>query len=173
MWYFRQFAITFLLIFASAFLQARSAKVNSPLQSVKKASVSHVSSASPCQDFLSSWGQKPEPLKSIDCQNVSTPQGEGLMASYTAKGVDAAAVEALLKRKFRMAPLQFVEGIWQPVFSDEKGQLKPGSGEFVDDLGNWFEIIMTSEKTTLNRRQDWHKLERFQVVVIQHLEAMQ
>ncbi|MBD2579718.1 DUF4952 domain-containing protein [Oscillatoria sp. FACHB-1406] len=125
---------------------------------------------SPCQDFLDSWGQKPPQLQFIDCQQVATSQGDRAIATYSTTSADAAAVEAVLQHKFRMAPLQFVEGTWEPVVSNDKGQLRPASGEFVDDNGNIFEVVMTSERTTFSRRQDWRKISKFKVSIIQHLE---
>lgn len=171
MWHLKQIAITFLLIFASAALHSRSLKFTS-LTSLANKMETEARPQNPilCQDFLDSWGQKPPQLHFIDCQKIATPQGDRSIASYTIDGADAAAIEAVLQHKFRMAPLQFVEGTWKPVFINEKNQFRPAPGEFVDDNGNIFEVVMASDKTSLSRRKDWVKVEGFKVSIIQHLE---
>jgi hypothetical protein len=114
-----------------------------------------------CQDFLQSWGAKPEELSFTGCKKIKGQQTDELVASYAVSGKHAAKVEQLLVEKYKMPPLLFQCCGW--VSTTRRGDKNPRNrGFYKDRKGNHYYISMSSEETVV---KDWSRIPRFYVRV--------
>jgi|GEM_PF-634247 len=122
-----------------------------------------------CDDFLARWDAKPAALQFTQCERVENSQVDRFVASYVAKGTDAAAVETFLQHQFDMAPLKFLCCGWEPIRVSSGGDFLSGHGKYEDEDGVYFEVTMVSGETLVRDRKDWKTISEFQVRVTTYL----
>jgi len=119
-----------------------------------------------CGDFAAAWNEKPASMSFVGCEQISSPPGEGLRATYLVDGAAAAEVEEFLQREFGLPSLAFVCCYWTT--SNVGGP----AWYYIDETETSVSIDMHSEEAVREspgrlevlNRQDWHKL-RFYVYV--------
>jgi hypothetical protein len=110
--------------------------------------------AQDCGDFLALTRRKPSHVTFEKCEFAPDRQGKPLVATYTVKGLHAAAVEAWLIKHANLVKLKRSCCQWDG----------PGGG-FADKAGRQYDVYMVSEETTVDKRRNWREIAVFEITV--------
>ncbi len=124
-----------------------------------------------CKDLMVELVDKPPEFQFLECKEEKQAPSDVLVARYRVPGKDAATVENFLQQKFNMSKLRFLCCGWEPVFVKKNNYLS-GHGTYRDKRGYYYKIIMFSEETLLNQRQDWKNIPFFYVTVTKFLDDL-
>ncbi len=137
------------ILFAS-FITAHAQTVQIPAQKPQP----RFYQKSDCGDFLAKTGKKPAQLTFEKCTTVRDRQGKPLVATYSVRGVHAAAVETWLVKRAGLVQLKRSCCQWDS-----------SAGGFSDKAGRKYQIKMVSSETTVRERKNWRKIEQFEITV--------
>jgi hypothetical protein len=110
--------------------------------------------ASDCGDLLARIHRKPAGAIYIGCSYQSDRQGKPLEATYRVRGRDAAATEAYLVRTIGLDRLKRLCCHWE----------SPARA-FRDPQGRDYSISLASEETVVASRDDWARIDTFEITV--------
>lgn len=107
-----------------------------------------------CGDLLDSLHKKPAHVEYLGCKERPDLQGQPFEAKYRVKGSDAAEAEAYLLKAFRIKKLARTCCVWESV-----------NNSYHDARKRPFTITMSTEETTVDKREQWGKVDYFYIVV--------
>ncbi len=109
---------------------------------------------SSCEDFLAALHKKPKDLEFQSCKQQTDLQDAPFEASYRVAGIHAAEVESYLARELKIKKLRRNCCVWEST-----------DNSYRDREGRAFRISMSTEETTISRRNQWAKITYFYVIV--------
>lgn len=112
-----------------------------------------------CGDLLAAIDKKPANLEFVECKERSDLQGAPQRASYHVTGAHAADVESYLAKELTVKALHRTCCVWEST-----------ENSFRDKDGRLFVIAMSTEETTIDRREEWSKIPSFTVTVSRYRE---
>jgi hypothetical protein len=110
--------------------------------------------ATACADFLAQMHKKPAHVQFIRCIYEPERQGKPLRAIYSVSGTYAARTEAWLIKTVGLNRLKRSCCQWDSA-----------AAQFKSAQGRDFAIAMVSDETGVDKRTQWHKIPRFEIIV--------